>query len=95
VEALKAFRADPARYDLVLTDMIMPNMTGFELTQELTLIKPGVPVVLCTGFSEGMTSDKVAEMGIRGVLMKPVLRSEMARMLRKILSEEKSPTQEP
>ncbi len=84
-EALDAFRAHPERFDLVITDMTMPNMTGDRLAREVTSVRPGVPVIICTGFSERLDERKAAAAGVRGVLMKPVLRSEMARMVRSVL----------
>jgi PAS domain S-box-containing protein len=85
LEALEAFRANPSGYDLVITDMTMPNMTGDRLAKELIAIKPGIPIIICTGFSERINQEKVVAMGIQGLLMKPIIRSEMARIVREAL----------
>jgi PAS domain S-box-containing protein len=85
VEALEAFRANPAAFDLVITDMTMPNMMGDQFAKKLMAIKPGIPVIICTGFSEKMSPEKSDRLGIKGFLMKPVVKSEMARMVRNVL----------
>jgi CheY-like chemotaxis protein len=86
-DALEAFRRDPGAWDLVITDMSMPNMTGERLAREMLALRPDLPVILCTGFSEKMNADIAARMGIRGLLMKPVVRSELAREVRRVLDE--------
>ncbi len=85
VQALKAFSADPAQFDLVITDQTMPGMTGMQLAQELLKIRPDVPVVLCTGHSETVTPEKVRALGIRELLMKPVDKASFARVVRRVL----------
>lgn len=87
VDALEAFKANPDSFDLVVTDMTMPNMTGDQLTNELISITPDIPIIICTGFSNRINQEKAEAAGIKGFLMKPVVRSEMARMIRKVLSE--------
>ncbi len=88
VEALEAFRADPDNFDLVITDMTMPNLTGVQLSKELLKIRPGIPIIICTGFSEQISEDKAKEMGIRGYVLKPVVKSEIAKTIRTILEDE-------
>jgi len=78
LEALEAFRANPDRFDLVITDQTMPQMTGIELAQEMLRIRPEVPIILCTGFSEAVTPEKAKSMGIREYLMKPLVMRQMA-----------------
>ena len=85
VEALKEFSKQPQNYDLVITDMTMPQMTGDELAQKLLLIKPGIPVILCTGFNEDITEEKALEMGIQKFVMKPVIKKELASTIRSVL----------
>ena len=85
VGALEVFRKSPGIFDLVITDMTMPNMTGDQLTRELISVRPGIPVIISTGFSERINKNRAAELGVRGVLMKPVDMSEMARVVRKVL----------
>ena len=90
LEALEAFKAHPRAFDLVLSDMTMPGMTGDRLARELMAIRPEIPVILCTGFSERISEEKAEALGIKGFLMKPVLKSALARMVRKVLDEFKS-----
>ena len=85
VEALKEFSKQPQNYDLVITDMTMPHMTGDELAQKLLVIKPGIPVILCTGFNEDITEEKALEMGIQKFVMKPVIKKELATTIRSVL----------
>ena len=85
VEALNSFKADPSAFDLVVSDMTMPHMTGDQLAAELMAVRPDIPVIICTGFSERLNKDKAAALGIKGFLMKPVIKSEMARMVRTVL----------
>jgi PAS domain S-box-containing protein len=86
-DALEAFKANPDSFDLVVTDMTMPNMTGDQLARELISIRPDIPIVICTGFSERINQEKALAAGIKGFLMKPVIRSDMAKMVRKVLDE--------
>jgi len=86
VEALEAFRNNPKGFDLVITDMTMPNMTGVELTKEIMNIRPDVPIILCTGFSEQIDEKKAKAMGI-SFLMKPIVMNEMAGAIREVLDE--------
>ena len=87
IEALEAFQANPAKFDLVITDMTMPNMTGDILTRELLKIRPDVSVILCTGFSEKISKTKCDQIGARKLLMKPVITSELAEAIRQVLDE--------
>ena len=91
LEALADFRNDPGRFDLVLTDMTMPNMTGEQLAKKLKRIRPSIPVAICTGFSERLSKEKAVDMGIDRFLMKPVARSEMAHMVRELLDGRNGP----
>lgn len=85
LDALEVFSANPDKFDLVMTDLSMPNMTGDELAGELTKIRPGIPIVLCTGFSEGMSEARAATLGIKGVIMKPVTIKYLSRVIRNVL----------
>jgi signal transduction histidine kinase/ActR/RegA family two-component response regulator len=89
-DALAAFRSDPKAYDLVITDMTMPRMTGDKLAAELLRIRPDIPVILCTGFSEQITEQKALDMGIRDFIMKPIVTSNIAQKIRKALDREKA-----
>lgn len=87
VEVLETFKENPGKYDLVITDQTMPNMTGIQLTRELIKIRPDVPIILCTGYSESVSKENYRAMGIRSFLMKPIVKKEMARIIREVLSE--------
>jgi PAS domain S-box-containing protein len=87
IEALEVFRNQPNRFDLVITDMTMPNMTGMELVKELIQIRPDIPVILCTGFSAKLTPEKAAAAGIREFVMKPFGARNLAETVRKALGD--------
>jgi PAS domain S-box-containing protein len=87
LEAAKTFRKAPQNIDLIVTDMTMPNITGAELSQKLLKIKPDIPIILCTGFSELIDKDKATALGIQEYLMKPVGRKDLARAVRKVLDK--------
>jgi len=87
-EALEAFRAQPERFDLVITDMTMPNLTGDRLAKELMKIRPDIPIILCTGFSENISEQKAKEIGIRGFSMKPFVMRDLAETTRRVLGRE-------
>jgi len=88
IEALEAFRANPGRFDLVITDFTMPNMTGMELTKELLKLRSDIPIILCTGYSEHINEDKAKGYGVRAFLMKPVVLDEIANTIRKVLDDD-------
>lgn len=84
-DALAAFRTNPDNFDLVITDLTMPNMTGDELAGELIKIRSDIPVILCTGFSEGMSKEKAVALGVKGFLMKPIVIKDLSKIIRNIL----------
>jgi len=85
LDALDLFRKRPDRFDLVITDLTMPKMTGMELARELIEIRPSIPVILCTGFLEPAVQMRARSAGIRAFLMKPIDRAEMAATIRRVL----------
>ena len=85
IEALEAFRANPKKFDLVITDMTMPNMTGLKLAKKLNEISPGIPIVLCTGFSDQANEHRAQALGIRAFLLKPIIMRDLAEAVRKAL----------
>ena len=85
VEALELFRAKPDVFDLVITDMTMPDMTGDELTAELIRIRNDIPVILCTGYSRKISDDSIRELGVKALVYKPVVKKELAETIRKVL----------
>ena len=84
-EALDTFLADPDRFNLVITDMIMPEMTGIDLSREILRIRPDMPIILCSGMSSAMNPEKAREIGIRAVIMKPILAEELLLTIEKDL----------
>jgi len=85
VEAFELFEAEPDRYDLVITDMTMPHMTGDRLARKLFMIRSDIPVILCTGYSERIDEDKAKEMGIRAFTLKPLVMRDLAVTIRQVL----------
>ncbi|MCF6247824.1 MAG: ATP-binding protein [Desulfobacula sp.] len=85
IDALEAFRADPAKFDLVITDMAMPNMSGDKLSAELVKIRADIPILLCTGFSETMSEEKAASLGIKGFLFKPISMKDFSQKIHELL----------
>lgn len=86
IEALKLFEADPNRFDLVITDIVMPNMTGDKLADKIFGIRPDIPIVLCTGYSEKFTRRQASDMGIQAFLMKPLVMKDLANTVRQALT---------
>ena len=89
-EALELFRAEPTRFDLVITDQTMPNMTGSALAQALMVVRPDIPIILCTGFSDRISEEEAKNMGFRAFAMKPILTRELTALIRNTLDSGKS-----
>jgi len=87
VEALGLFKSQPDRFDLVVTDMTMPGMLGDELAGELLKIRNDIPIILCTGFSQQLTEKKARQLGVRALLMKPLIMRELAASIRHVLDQ--------
>ena len=90
IEALEVFKAKADTFDLVITDMTMPNMTGDQLAKELLAVNPDIPIIILTGFSERISKATIETVGIKGLLMKPVVISDMALEIRRVLDESQS-----
>ena len=90
-EALEAFRANPDKYDLLITDMTMPVMTGDQLAQAVRDIRPAIRIIIATGFSKALTPEKIDRMGISGVIMKPFTLQDVATAIRKALDKNNNP----
>ncbi len=91
LEALEWFKNNSQKVDLIISDMAMPNMSGDKLSSEIKSIRPGVPVILCTGYSDRIEDKNTKEMGIDALLMKPIIKSDLAHMVRKVIDESKNP----
>jgi PAS domain S-box-containing protein len=87
VEALELFRSQPDRFDLVITDYTMPNMTGEDVAKEMMKIRPDIQIILCTGYNESITEGKALDMGICAYLMKPVAVHDIAEAVRRALDK--------
>ncbi|MBU2549528.1 MAG: response regulator [Proteobacteria bacterium] len=85
MEALDLFRSDPSAFDLLLTDQTMPRMTGVELARAAMGIRPDLPVILTTGYSETVSADQARRMGIREFVFKPLALADLARTIRGVL----------
>ena len=95
IEALELFRSKPEAFDLVITDMTMPGMTGDKLASELLRIKPRIPIILCTGHNKRISYEKAAAIGIKAFCMKPLSRAELATMVRQVLDEDNRTASKP
>jgi PAS domain S-box-containing protein len=91
LEALAAFRKNPKEIDLVITDQTMPNLTGIELAKKLVKIRPDIPIILCSGFSEVISKEEVKAIGIREYIDKPIVRNTIAGVIRQIFDSERTP----
>ncbi len=89
IEALELFRSKPQIFDLVVTDMTMPNMTGDKLAGELMKIRSDILVILCTGYGKKISQENAAEIGIKAVAFKPIVKADLAKTVRKVLDESK------
>jgi CheY-like chemotaxis protein len=84
-EALEMFRRDPRQFDLVITDMTMPGLTGDLLAKGLLAIRPDLPIILCTGYSSRISKERAKAIGIRHFVLKPLVVGELARTVRNVL----------
>lgn len=87
VKALEIFKLRPDSFDLVMTDMIMPHMTGAQLSKKLKAIRPNIPIILCTGYSSLIDENRARLIGIAAYLTKPVALSEISKTVKMILDE--------
>jgi PAS domain S-box-containing protein len=87
IEALELFLSKPGAFDLVITDMTMPNLTGDKLAMELMKIRPDIPIILCTGYSKQISEETASEIGIRAFVYKPIVRADLAKIIRKVLDD--------
>jgi CheY-like chemotaxis protein len=85
VEALAQVHNDPQAFDLVITDMTMPHMTGKELAEKLLQLNPNLPIILCTGFSETITEEAAKHIGIQAFILKPIVMADLAETMRRVL----------
>ena len=85
LEALATFKNQPEAFDLVITDQTMPGMTGTDLARRILQIRPGMPIILCTGYSSQVTKEQTRSFGIKGFALKPLSRKDIAVLIRTVL----------
>jgi PAS domain S-box-containing protein len=87
IEALQLFKHAPDAFDLVISDMTMPNMTGDKLAMELIKIRSDIPIILCTGYSETISAETAEKIGIKALKFKPLVKQDLAISIRKALEK--------
>ena len=90
IKALELFKSKPDQFDLVVTDMTMPQMNGSRLSEKLMEIRSDIPVIICSGHSPLIDEDKARDLGVTAFIMKPIVMRQMAKTVRKVLDEAKS-----
>lgn len=93
VEALELFRSKPNDFDLVISDVTMPEMAGDRLAKELILIREDISVILCTGYNKGISNSSVTEMGIKALIHKPIVKTDLAIIVREVLDQRRENVQ--
>jgi CheY-like chemotaxis protein len=88
-DALEAFQSEPDKFDLVITDQVMPNMTGTQLSRNLIALRPDIPVILFSGYPERVIPEELKSIGIKDFVMKPISRQEIAEVIRRVLDPDK------
>ena len=91
-EALKVFRANAGLFDLVVTDLAMPNMTGLEFAAEIRRIRPATPIMLVTGFAGNLTGESLRKIGIGKLLLKPLTREKLGPAMQEVLADTRLPS---
>jgi two-component system, cell cycle sensor histidine kinase and response regulator CckA len=84
-QALELFRRDPAKFDLVIADQTMPNLTGAELARQMIKIRADIPIILCTGYSDTVTEQVAKSIGIREYVMKPIVTTDLAKAIERAM----------
>lgn len=89
-EALELFKQNPRNFQLVITDLTMPQMTGIQLGRKIKRIDPGMPMILCSGFGDTLSRERSRGLGFNDFIVKPIVKSELARLVRRVLDENSS-----
>lgn len=89
--ALEIFKKDPFKYELVITDYDMPGMKGDQLAQEMLAIRPDIPIILCTGFTERISEEQAKSIGVQKFLMKPMSMTDLSQGIREVLGQISKP----
>jgi len=90
IEALTTFQNQPEAFDLIITDQTMPGMTGIDLSRRILQIRPEIPILICTGYSSLISEEKALALGIKGFIMKPLTKKDIAVSIRKLLDSKSS-----
>jgi PAS domain S-box-containing protein len=85
LEALNLFKSDPSRFDLVITDMTMPQMNGDRFAKELIAVRPDIPIVICTGYNPQIDENAATRLGARAFMFKPLTLQQLAFLVRNVL----------
>jgi len=93
LEALELFQSNPDHFDLVITDMTMPQMSGVKLSEKLRTIRPDIPVIICTGHSPLIDQENAKSMGIAAFVMKPFVMKNIAKTIRNVLDSQEHSAQ--
>ncbi len=88
-EALEAFRANPKKFDLIITDLTMPQLAGLDLAKGCLSLRPDIPIILCTGYGESVTLERASAMGIRQIILKPIIPAQLLEAIRLALEATK------
>ncbi len=87
INAFEIFTENTNKFDLIITDMTMPNMTGIQLASRIKTVRADFPVIVCTGFSDQINKETAKELGIQGYLAKPIIKRELAKLIRGVLDK--------
>ena len=87
LDAWALFQSKPERFDAVITDQTMPDMTGIDLARQMLRLRPDLPIILCTGYSNLITEAKAKDYGVKGFIMKPMTKGDISALLRKVLDD--------
>jgi CheY-like chemotaxis protein len=85
LEALNTFKKTSGQFDLIISDVTMPHMTGMQLAREIKIINPGIPIILCSGFGSIITREQIDDLGVNDFITKPVNKIELTLLVRKVL----------
>ena len=87
LDALETFQQAPETFDMLFTDQTMPHLTGYDLAKQVLKIKPSAPVILCTGYSDTISPEKVEAAGIKALIYKPFNKAEIATKIRAVIDQ--------
>jgi len=87
-EALRYFKKYPEQFDLLITDMTMPNLSGADLACAILRIRPDLPIILCTGYHENISEKEALRLGIKAFVSKPLVRNELGGIINQVLAKE-------